>query len=406
MSDLPPPLTPPDCDLRDFSRMMLDITRLRQSSFDSIVDDAAWRAGFNLWFSAWHSVPAGSLENTDAALAKAAGLGRDVRTWGAVKADALRGFVECSDGRLYHDTVSEFALEAWIEKLIQRISSGAGNAKRWGVEFDASAIEEALSHSAALLANLAPNSKFLSRLRRKRPGGKAKPSHPDQEALPLGPENVPVGSQGTGTGTGTGIIEKHPLPPREPEAPIDDDDGGKPDDLVARANRFARLGGVNLNSAYPKPFDRELDFVRAWTTDAIPDALIEETIKRKLDQLKEGDSVSTFRFYDGAIRAAFARKRPKSSGPMEQRRAIRVNDGTDTRIPEMRKRLRERVGARSYDNWLGTNVSLRVNGSGLVLTATSDFIASHVEANYGDVIRAEAVSLFGMDSIAYRAEPQ
>ena len=73
------PLTPTRCDLRDFPRMMLDITRLRSSEFDTTLDDAAWRAGVNLWMSAWHQVPAASLQNDDASLAKAAGLGRDDR---------------------------------------------------------------------------------------------------------------------------------------------------------------------------------------------------------------------------------------------------------------------------------------------------------------------------------------
>src|SRR5690606_4124736 len=132
-------------------RMMLDITRLRQSDFDATPDDSAWRAGLNLWFSAWHAVPAGSLSDDEAALAKAAGLGRDLRTWRKVKAAAMRGFVLCDDGRYYHETVCEFALEAWLEKLSQRLSSGAGNAKRWKIDFDPTAIESAIVEAADLL---------------------------------------------------------------------------------------------------------------------------------------------------------------------------------------------------------------------------------------------------------------
>src|SRR4051794_28113345 len=104
---LPDPLTPADCDLRDFSRMMLDIRRLRASGFDAIADDAAWRAGLNLWMSAFHDVPAASLEDNEAGLCKAAGLGRDLETWACVKADAMRGWVLCSDGRWYHGTLAE-----------------------------------------------------------------------------------------------------------------------------------------------------------------------------------------------------------------------------------------------------------------------------------------------------------
>jgi hypothetical protein len=202
---LPEPLTPADCDLRDFPRMMIDISRLRQSAFDATPDDSAWRAGLNLWFSAWHSVPAGSLDNDEAGLTKAAGLGRDIRTWRKVRAAALRGFTVCADGRLYHETVCELALEAWIEKLVQRLSSGAGNAKRWGGSFDPAQIEAAIDHAVGLLAAIAPHSKSIQKARRRHSkpdaGGTGKQSRRDDET-------IPTGSQGTGEGTGTGIIRE------------------------------------------------------------------------------------------------------------------------------------------------------------------------------------------------------
>lgn len=204
-----PPLTPPDCDLTDFPRMMIDIPRLHQSEFDATIDDSAWRAGINLWFSAWHSVPAGSLAADDASLAKAAGLGRDVRSWRKVRSAALRGFIECSDGRLYHETVSEFALEAWLEKLVQRISSGAGNAKRWGGEFDPAPVEAEIDAASDMLAALNPQSKAIAKAKRRHSrrhpdgnaGGKENRSHRDSE-------NIPSGSLEKGTGTGNIV----PLP--------------------------------------------------------------------------------------------------------------------------------------------------------------------------------------------------
>lgn len=212
------PLTPNDCDLRDFPRMMIDITRLRQSAFDAMTDDGAWRAGLNLWFSAWHSVPAGSLDNDEGALTKASGLGRDVKAWRKIKAVVLRGWVECDDGRLYHPVVCEMVLESWIEKLQQRLSSGEGNAKRWGVDFDAAPVREAIELTAGLLRSLNPQSRMLVKLQRRSP----KPSKRPPEEVPPGDieypdlippgqhrdaENVPAGSQGTETGIQTDIID-------------------------------------------------------------------------------------------------------------------------------------------------------------------------------------------------------
>ncbi|MFD1950674.1 hypothetical protein ACFSGX_07830 [Sphingomonas arantia] len=221
MTAAPAPLTPLDCDLRDFPRMMIDIGRLRGSDFDAMPNDGAWRAGLNLWMSAWHVVPAGSLTNDDATLAKAAGLGRDLRTWAEVKEDALRGFVLCGDGRLYHPVVAEIAIESWLEKLFQRLSSGAGNARRWGGTFDSSKVEEDIAAAVQLLRNLAPNSKSLAKVRRRQVRQNADGIPSGSEAIPSGPNDdptgidssshrdshrdnnpVPVGSQGTGTGTG------------------------------------------------------------------------------------------------------------------------------------------------------------------------------------------------------------
>lgn len=190
------PLTPRNCDLRDFPRMMLDITRLRSSEFDTTLDDAAWRAGLNLWMSAWHQVPAASLQNDDASLAKAAGLGRDVRSWKKVRAVALRGWIECDDGLLYHPVISELALECWIEKLGNRLSSGAGNAKRYETTFDPAPIYDEIRDAAELLKAINPKSRSLS----KQHVHKAVKGVPP--GLPLGddtePKSVPVRSQGKG----------------------------------------------------------------------------------------------------------------------------------------------------------------------------------------------------------------
>ncbi len=189
--------------------MMIDIPRLRGSEFDSTLDDGAWRAGLNLWMTSWHQVPAGSLPDDDASLAKHAGLGRDVRTWRKVKAEALRGWEKCDDGLLYHETVAEMALEAWIEKLAQALSSGAGNATRWGTAFDPAPIEAEIDRAVEMLAAINPKSKALAKVARRKsrspaissPTGKRRVSRRDTNA-------VPSGSLGTGTGTGTRVEDE------------------------------------------------------------------------------------------------------------------------------------------------------------------------------------------------------
>lgn len=117
---LPDPLTPADCDLRKFRYLPLDVVRLRDSDFSANASDAAFRAGVLLWAAAWHQVPAASLPNNPRTLAQLAGYGRAVEAFEAIRAEAMAGFVLCSDGRLYHPVVAEKAREAWGSATSQR----------------------------------------------------------------------------------------------------------------------------------------------------------------------------------------------------------------------------------------------------------------------------------------------
>lgn len=120
-ADLPAPLTPPECDLRDFAFMPLDVVRLRDSDIAAHPDAEVFRAAVLCWSVSWHQVPAASLPDDDAAIARLIGMGRDVKGWKKLRASgALRGFVLCSDGRLYHGIVAEKAVKSWEAKKAQR----------------------------------------------------------------------------------------------------------------------------------------------------------------------------------------------------------------------------------------------------------------------------------------------
>jgi hypothetical protein len=116
----PPPPVPVDADLRHFPDMPLQVGRLRDSDIASTGDPEIFRCGVMLWCAAWHQVPAGSLPNEDATLARLAGLGRDLRTWRRLKPGALRGFQEFADGRLYHRVVCEKVIEGLNSTLLHR----------------------------------------------------------------------------------------------------------------------------------------------------------------------------------------------------------------------------------------------------------------------------------------------
>lgn len=126
---LPDPLVPADVDLRDFGFMPLDVVRLRDSDLATEASGDEFKAAVLLWCASWHQQPPGSLPNREPWLAKHSGAGA-VLTWRKVRDMALRGFIECSDGRLYHAVISEKANEAWQAKQAQRARTAAATAAR------------------------------------------------------------------------------------------------------------------------------------------------------------------------------------------------------------------------------------------------------------------------------------
>lgn len=114
------PLTPANLNLQSMSFMPLDVVRLRDSSMASQKSAEGFRAAVLLWCAAWHQVPAASLPNDDVELARYAGFGRDLKAWTKIRDIALHGFVECSDGRLYHRVIASKANETAAKREAYR----------------------------------------------------------------------------------------------------------------------------------------------------------------------------------------------------------------------------------------------------------------------------------------------
>lgn len=110
---LPPPLVPANVDLRSLPKMPLHCQKLRDSAIVFKVKPEEFLAAVLLWIAAWHQVPAASLPDDDAELARLSGYGRDLKAWKRVREGALRKFQKCSDGRLYHPVIAELAIGAW-----------------------------------------------------------------------------------------------------------------------------------------------------------------------------------------------------------------------------------------------------------------------------------------------------
>jgi hypothetical protein len=136
----PEPLTPPDCDLRSSGMvfMPLDVGRMMDSDQFAMATGDEFKATMALYAKAWLQVPAASLPNDDRVLAHLAG-GYTPRRWRKIKDVALRGWMLCTDGRLYHPVIAEFAHDAWEKSKhtisdatpTRRASSPAERARRY-----------------------------------------------------------------------------------------------------------------------------------------------------------------------------------------------------------------------------------------------------------------------------------
>lgn len=107
-----PPLVPPDITIPRLPWVPIYADRLWESNFFAVATDAEFKAAFCLWLKSWHQTPPGSLPTDDRLLCRLAELNGNLAKWGKVKRLALRHWVECDDGRLYHPVIAELILEA------------------------------------------------------------------------------------------------------------------------------------------------------------------------------------------------------------------------------------------------------------------------------------------------------
>jgi len=278
------PLTPPDADLQDFPFMLLHVARLRDSDLAAEAHpEACWYAVM-LWAASWHQLPAGSLPNNDTVLARLCGLGRDLRTFKRHRADALRGFVVCDDGRLYHPVVAEQVVAAWESKRQQRWRSECARIKkanqRNGTDLPIPTYEEFIgAHVPAVSL------------------GTTDPVPGDNDECPPGQS-----LQETGTGTGILITAVDARAANEP----DDWPEGKPQDHARLL--CAEAATVNLDLARQPGLTTTLGRLHAWR---IAGASWEHDVIPTVTALarKTRRPIASWKFFDDAVAQAVADNR-------------------------------------------------------------------------------------------------
>lgn len=128
------PLTPADCDCSDLDGFMLNVERLMASELVALASHEELASAFLLWCRAWKQKPAASLPDDERILASFARL--PLARWRKVREVALRGFVKCLDGRLYHRVLAEEALRAWDRKQAfrRKRETDSDRLRRWRSE--------------------------------------------------------------------------------------------------------------------------------------------------------------------------------------------------------------------------------------------------------------------------------
>ncbi len=318
---LPDPLVPPEVDLRGYEWMPLYGDRLFNSETWTLAGPEAKVAALHLWWSGFgHEVPAGSLPSDDRLLAKAAGYGMAVAAWKAVKAEALRGWVLCSDGRLYHPVVAKLALQAWETRRADIAKKEAERARK-----------KARRDAEKEPASAGQNSNV------RRTEGACPPDNPPlSDGVSAGnpPENALKGKERTGKERSTGIVESSAGGPRAGAR----DDARPPADGLEAGISAIRDG---IQAAFTRwfddpdrplaPADAELfaDWVEAGMQRGLPPAdtatAVVDEVHRQFQRLEAkggGQPRSLRAILDGDVRTAIANARPakpaKPSAPVPE----------------------------------------------------------------------------------------
>lgn len=125
---LPAPLTPPDCNLRGLPFMPLHTERLLDSDMMALSTGEEFKTALRLWCKSWNQEPAASLPDDDRILAHLAG--KELPAWRKVRDMALRGFVKCSDGRLYHPVIAQEAINAMQRREEHQAAKDGDNERK------------------------------------------------------------------------------------------------------------------------------------------------------------------------------------------------------------------------------------------------------------------------------------
>lgn len=205
---LPAPLTPLDCNLRGLPFMPLHTERLLDSDMMALSSGEEFKTALRLWCKSWNQEPAASLPDDDRILAHLAG--KELSAWRKVRGMALRGFVKCSDGRLYHPVIAEEAIKAMAKREEHQAAKDGDNERKREEREDRKLLFAALRDVGLILPAKGTSTSHLREVAASR--GISIVVTEGHKVVTVTPHGSHTESHGgvtakTGTGTGTYIKE-------------------------------------------------------------------------------------------------------------------------------------------------------------------------------------------------------
>lgn len=283
------PLTPADCDLRDFDFMTLDVRRLLKSEtwMEAADDPRLGHALMTLWAESWHQVPAASVPNSDRLLARLAMCTPD--EWQRIRARALSGWVLCDDGRYYHPVVAEKAADAYERKgeFRQALTNKSERQKRWRERY------QLLAAELRQLGQTPPAGASLQRLEDLIRDAKP-PRDANVDATVDASGSVYVASPETAkTGTGTYYSAANAAAAGSPETPSADT--AIPD---WRTELF-RLGPPIVRSLTGRPEDKSRSLIGKWLKAGRDDC---RRVLRTIEDARDTNPADPVAWIEAALR--------------------------------------------------------------------------------------------------------
>lgn len=355
----PEPLVPVYVDLRGMPFMPLDVARLRDSDLAIEASGDEFRAAVLLWCASWNQVPAGSLPNAEQPLAAYAGFGRDVKGWRKVSAGALRGFVECADGRLYHPVVAEKALDAWAQRVEHRKGKENENDRKRREREERAAMFEALRAAGQVMAWNTPTKALREAFAALgKDGDEAVTGHAPVTVTGHTPDTA---KRGTGTGNREGQGQGQGIePPINPLA--DDERDSKPEKPATAAKPKSQR--AKPKRALPLPFLMS-DEMLAWAADSVPAVNLDRETERFIDYwTAEGKSKAdwdaTWRNWMRRAQDNAERGGPRPPGGMvnRQQQIEDANNAVVREIAERERQRREAGGAAPKGDFIDTGETI------------------------------------------------